>query len=283
MGEFVEFEGVVYECTGHPARCNQAGYEPGSEHESDAWTLLGSCEGTIAPTVATTIDPWEKTGCPEAYDSSATYEEESEVSLDDVVYRCKIFPDNGFCNLHNPYSYYGYLGWETLGSCKGTIVPTSIPTSFPTSSPSYGPTYPKWEKVGCPQEFDESLGTDYDDLETVARDEVVYECKAWPSSARCKQAGYEPGTGEDWGAAWTVLGSCDGTLIPTSSPTPEDFSDCSAPAYDTSASYVAGDQVQADGEIHECRGGVWVLWCNNPAYMPGTTAGQDVWNNVGSC
>ena len=73
------------------------------------------------------------------------------------------------------------------------------------------PTYALWPNGGCPEAFDESRATAYSPGETVEQDGVVYECKPWPDSLHCSQAGYEPGTSLHWTQAWLVLGSCTGT------------------------------------------------------------------------
>lgn len=200
-GEEVEFDGNVYECTApDPARCNQAGYEPSvGQYWEEAWTMMGRCIGTIAPTDFPTASPvaiWDKTGCPEAYNSTdESYEDGSEVSVDDMVYKCKPYPEEGFCIVHSPDSQYGYLGWESLGSCSGTL--------SPTVSPGGG--------SGCPTAFDAS--TAYAAGDSVSVNSNIYECKSWPNSLRCSQAGFEPGTSQHWSMAWEMVGSCAGSKI----------------------------------------------------------------------
>lgn len=280
-GDVVERGGRVYRCQPWPrsGRCNQAGYEPGdSLHWMEAWTVEGSCTGTIPPTLAPTILEWERIGCPEEYEGSATYEEDSTVSKNEVVYRCKPHPDTGFCNTHSPDSWWGFLGWEKLGACAGTLPPTYAPTELPTDLPTTGPTYALWALAGCPEPFDESLGTTYFIGNVTESGGVVYECTEGP---RCNQAGWEPGIGEYWEWSWVVLGSCTGTL--TLGDHPASFSRCSAPAYDGSTAYEEGDLVQAGGVIYSCKPYPSMLWCGNPDYMPGTKNGAEAWDTVGPC
>jgi len=58
----------------------------------------------------------------------------------------------------------------------------------------------------------------------VSVDGKVFSCKAWPFSAHCGQAGYEPLSSPDnrgngaWRDAWTLAGWCSGSIGPTSSP-----------------------------------------------------------------
>ena len=72
------------------------------------------------------------------------------------------------------------------------------------------PTPGLWDKGGCPPAFDESLATAYAAGEHVAVENLVYECVA-SVVARCRQAGWEPGTGMFWEEAWSMVGSCGGT------------------------------------------------------------------------
>jgi len=97
-GSIVEFNSIVYECKPWPdaARCNQAGYEPFSANGNDAWNVLGSCSGSMAPTVTVTVDPWEKVGCPPDFTSGSTagessYVEGDIVSVDEIVYEVRFY------------------------------------------------------------------------------------------------------------------------------------------------------------------------------------------------
>ena len=138
-GDTVESDGKVYECKpAFSVRCNQDGWQPGSSlYWAEAWVILGSCSGTIAPSSSPTKSPsnspslsptyalWSKIGCPPEYSGpgDATYGEGDEVSLNGLVYECKPYPDSGYCNLYSPDSVngsLGSLGWTTLGSCTGT-------------------------------------------------------------------------------------------------------------------------------------------------------------------
>lgn len=291
-GDVVERDGLVFECKegGTAPHCGQAGYEPGTGQVWDtAWTILGSCTGTIAPTVAVTIEKWEREGCPEEYaPSPTTYADASLVSLNGVVYQCKPHPDTGFCNIHSPDSDYGYLGWVTLGSCAGTLAPTNIPTASPSYFPTSSPTYPEWEKGGCPEAFDESLTTMYTEGQVVASNGVVYECKIYPQTARCNQDGWQPGMGDFWTEAWEVLGSCDGTITPTSMPTRQllplwDEEGCPN-EYDAAiaTTYEEGSVVSAYGlRVFECKPWPDAGFCK--LYGPEEENGELGWTVIGGC
>ena len=55
----------VYVCITDNGRCNHPGYEPGSASEAEAWTKLGWCEGTSAPTNSHIHVTASIGGCPE--------------------------------------------------------------------------------------------------------------------------------------------------------------------------------------------------------------------------
>ena len=73
---------MVFECKSSTyGRCSQAGYQPDDMNWDQAWDLLGSCTGTIAPTAS----PMGVVGgaCPDEFSTSTSY------SIGDVV--SKIF------------------------------------------------------------------------------------------------------------------------------------------------------------------------------------------------
>jgi len=130
---------VVYECRPYPASmwCGQAVFAPGEQHADMAWTVLGHCKGTIAPTLApvpyagkckyTMVTETLKdcacgdAGCPNpgglpdggacsktvtvkvketvgVYDASATYVAGEVVRVGLNRYKCKPWPYVLWCN-----------------------------------------------------------------------------------------------------------------------------------------------------------------------------------------
>ena len=80
------------------------------------------------------------------------------------------------------------------------------------------PTAVAWSGVGCPIAY--MAGTAYLGGSTVAVGTMVYECKTGAASGWCTLEAYKPGTGTAWEQAWTLKGSCFGTIAPTTfSPT----------------------------------------------------------------
>ncbi|KAL7539352.1 hypothetical protein ACHAWF_006389 [Thalassiosira exigua] len=257
-GDVVTRNGHVYECGSEAERCRQSGYEP-EEGQSwrEVWTVLGSCAGTIAPSPQPSVALWDKVGCPEEWDSSgsAGYKVDDAVTSDGVVYRCTDDFDDAFCNVLPPTDPDWNLTWEKMGSCTGTLAPTVRPTLAPSSAPTTSPTWTQWDRVGCPQEYDATYATVYESGDLVSYDGHVYACGG--EAGRCRQGGYEPGVGQYWTEAWTILGSCAGTMVPTGSPTRPILpawqkGGCPDP-WDGTANYVYGSTVSAYGMyVYEC-------------------------------
>ena len=93
----------VFKCASEPTNqfCGMSGYEPGTGlHSSEAWTDLGSCSGSLAPTDSPNFDVLKVVGgCPLKYSPSGayTYTEGDEVSKDGFVYKCNAFPNGLYC------------------------------------------------------------------------------------------------------------------------------------------------------------------------------------------
>jgi hypothetical protein len=125
-GELAEVNGLVYKCSMAQAAniwCGHSSYKPGnSQYWASAWSLLGSCTGTIAPTTSPIFKSLMNAGgCPDEYDSSATYEEGDMVTSDDIVYKCRSWPNSAWCNMdiYAPGGVYSEMAWATLGYCEG--------------------------------------------------------------------------------------------------------------------------------------------------------------------
>lgn len=215
----------VYQCASEPTNqfCGMSGYEPGEGlYTGSAWTELGRCEGTISPTSSPSFESLaDAGGCPGEYTSDAGYEEGDRVSKDGFVYTCKGWPQSAHCSqtgyepgndIPTAEDPYWKQAWSVTGFCSGTIAPTTSP-SFEVLS----------AMGGCPEAWEnKAVGDAYEEGDKVSDGSLVYQCKSWPQSGHCGQAGYEPNsdpaTPEAWKDAWTVVGWCDGSMGPTSSP-----------------------------------------------------------------
>ena len=216
---------AVYKCADAPTNqfCGMAGYEAGEGLYTDqAWTLMGSCEGSLSPTGSPSFEVLaDAGGCPGEYEGGAAYEEGDRVSKDGFVYQCKGWPASAHCSqagyepgmdVPNAEDPYWKQAWTVAGYCSGTISPTGAPSYDVLISVG-----------GCPEEWEaKTVGDAYEEGDRVSDGKLVYACKGWPMSSHCGQAGYEPNTDpatpEAWKDAWSVIGWCDGTVGPTASP-----------------------------------------------------------------
>jgi len=145
--------GKIYQCKSWPnsGYCANAEYSPANTEKGcngevcwpTAWTYVGGCTGTIAPTQApmfTSLAQWEKDGCPEEYiPNNSNYKPGDYVSVsknDDntygVVWMCKNAMTAPWCQSEGyaPGSQYGGQAWEKVGYCDGTMSPTQAPVPF---------------------------------------------------------------------------------------------------------------------------------------------------------
>merc|ERR1712080_387170 len=81
---------VWFECKSDAVgRCSQAGYQPGDDGWNEAWDILGSCTGTLAPTASPANGLADAGGCPEAFDAGVNYKLGEKVAFNSMVFKCK--------------------------------------------------------------------------------------------------------------------------------------------------------------------------------------------------
>eukprot|EP00956_Cyclotella_meneghiniana_P017798 scaffold29280_cov49-Cyclotella_meneghiniana.AAC.1 len=295
-GDLVELDGNVYSCstvTGANLWCGLDAYKPGdSVHWEMAWTLLGSCDGTIRPTTAPAYTSLTNhNGCPVEFDASATYEAGDNVELYGLVYECRSWPNSGWCSQegYEPDGPNYKDAWIVLGFCEGTMAPTTSPNF--SSLAEIGD--------GCPKEYASSTVYEEGDQVSVSVNDiesVVYECKSWPNGAYCNSGlAFAPGT-DSGNLGWTKKGFCDGTLVPTKAPivyapdekcrwyngtkaiTIEPWSDAKR------STYVAGTRVRKGTNVYKCKSWPYFLWCQTNNYEPEVgTAWGNAWTKAGEC
>eukprot|EP00584_Thalassiosira_punctigera_P002647 CAMPEP_0172527200 /NCGR_PEP_ID=MMETSP1067-20121228/1937_1 /TAXON_ID=265564 ORGANISM="Thalassiosira punctigera, Strain Tpunct2005C2" /NCGR_SAMPLE_ID=MMETSP1067 /ASSEMBLY_ACC=CAM_ASM_000444 /LENGTH=652 /DNA_ID=CAMNT_0013310885 /DNA_START=110 /DNA_END=2068 /DNA_ORIENTATION=- len=266
--------------------CGQNGYDPIGIYSGQAWDMeSGQCSGTVTASSANIPVEWNGGGCPKSYAGGSDYSAGALVSVAktgyNMVYQCAGEPNNLFCGMsgYEPgNSVYWEIAWSSLGSCNGTMTPTASPNYVSIT-----------DVGGCPAEFDS--GADYDEGDRVSKDGLVYTCKSWPSSARCSQQGYEPGTSgacsghacvEYWKDAWTVTGYCSGTIAPTTAPNFSSLVDVGGCPDDWSVqSYEEGDRVHSMGLVYECRQWPFSGHCGQAGYEPNVnSATTDAWKRA---
>lgn len=154
-----------------------------------------------------------------------------------------------------------------------TTKPTNVPTRKPTKIPTAAPTFAAWSGGGCPGAY--AQGTFYNMGDIVAFEGLVYKCKSESAAAAlwCGMIGYEPKEGIAWEQAWERLGSCSGSIGPTTSPNYSslpDFGGCpgSYVAKAVGDSYGPGDTVSANGLVFECNPFPLSAHCSQLGFEP---------------
>ena len=187
-------------------------------------------ESTYQPSASpTTTSPTQQPlaflgPCPGSFVILSSYGMGAQVQADGIVYECiSDYDCSGFA--FEPGSSFGlwHEKWEVVGSCSGSTPPTTlIPTRLPSRQPSLSPsTFPPSvspvmaspTKGGCPESF--TLLSSYGIGSQVQVDSLVYECT---SDYDCSGFAFEPASSFGlWQEKWILVGSCSGTLAPTTS------------------------------------------------------------------
>lgn len=144
------------------------------------------------------------------------------------------------------------------------------------------PRLPLWDEVrqGCPTGFQGGANYDPNDVVSVEGNTVhafricfqrlstnimirlrnikgiVYECASWPQNLFCGMSMYEPATGQYWESAWSIIGSCRGTLTPTTSPSFHHLQDMGVCPdewqWGIHVTYEEGDLISAGRFVFQC-------------------------------
>jgi len=277
--------------------CNDPGRQPGTLYEGTAWTKKEVCDSSLATAAPAEPARWDTStpGCPAAWESGESYAEGEIATFEDsngfsLVYQCAKGANHLFCgnDAYNPITGQSNLKvWTSLGSCDISIV---LPLS----------DYPGYEALtdegGCPNEYE--AGEPYVSGDKVSREGLVYECKSGSLGLHCPQAGYEPGEGIASAEAWTVIGTCSGTIGPTSSPSFDALTlvgGCPDEWETKADGYEEGDLVSGTGDdeyklVYSCVAWPNSGWCGQAGYEPGLEDIQGVpapwknaWTVVGYC
>jgi len=268
------------------AFCDKHGFSPlDSIHANVAWTALGSCVGSIAPTSAPAYNLLTRTGaCPGAFSSSTKYNAGDEVSKEGLVYTCKPYPYGGWCSVSGYEPGEGAAGrwmdaWDLKGYCS----------YVPTYSPTLGDIDVLQE---CPSDW---YAGKYEEGDKVQVKGIAYKCNAWPMSDHCGQPGYEPNSEatDVWKVAWTRYGVCHrpGEFAPTTSPTIDALTSIGAcpDEWSSESNVKYGDMVAVTVSssplvrmAFKCK--PWPMGDHCGQYSPSTEVpGSLGWTFVGSC
>lgn len=271
-----------FRCTGTPAFCSQR--DPAGNFGSIDWTQEATCSGSAPAPAASIPAAWSGGGCPAAFVGGTDYDPESVVTVDmgtfSLVYQCTSAPNNLFCGQsgYEPgTSQHGAVAWTELGSCMGMLSPTTSPVNVVLQ-----------DVGGCPVVYSASAA--YDEGDRVSENQLVYQCRGYPQSGHCSQAGFEPGTSAG-ATAWNIIGVCGGTIGPTSSPSFVSLTAMGACPDGWVAganNYDEGDRVSANELVFQCKAFPFSGWCGQNGYEPladnaTPDAWRDAWTLLGYC
>ena len=230
-------------------------------------------------------------GCYPVWSSGSAYFSGSLVSATQIVnatagttvtknFKCTSGsePALSHCPTYDPSNaVQAAAAWSDQGECSGS---QAIVTDAPTSKP----THAAWSGAGCPKAWVD--GGSYESGEMAEVDGVAYKCSdAAFVNAWCGNSNYKPGDSLYWEQAWTLLGSCDGTIAPTSSPVYVSLTDAGGcpDEYVAGSTYEENDKVAVNGIVYKCRAWPNSAWCSMDGYEPDGVNSGDAWTRVGYC
>jgi hypothetical protein len=176
--------------------------------------------------------------------------------------------------------------------CPNLILHLSTPLA-PTGSPSFDPLN---EQAGCPEAFDEDAEYEAGDKVSVDLDgttSLVWQCSSDVHQARyCNQQV----PGNEYKLGWNLLGHCEGTIAPTTSPIFDALTEVGngcPDVYDPTTDYESGDLVSVAlsddasgnrGVVYQCKSWPEGAYCNAGVnFAPGTDNSAMGWSLKGSC
>ncbi|KAL7507857.1 hypothetical protein ACHAXN_004984 [Cyclotella atomus] len=153
-----------------------------------------------------------------------------------------------------------------------------------TNKPTSKPTFPEWNGAGCPRKWMD--GSSYEPKDMVEIDGVVYECSKQELlfiDQLCGLISYKPGDSLHWEVAWTRVGSCTGTIRPTSSPVYVDLTYIGGcpPEFSEHIKYETGDTIQVNGIVMQCKEWPHGAFCNS--VEPFGSTHEMAWLTLGYC
>ena len=186
-------------------------------------------------------------------------------------------PSLSHCPTYDPAGSNTGGVWSDEGKCSGT-------EALVTPAPTPKPTHAAWSGAGCPKAW--VNGGSYDGGDVAEVDGVVYQCStAHAVNLWCGKSNYKPGDSLHWEQAWTLLGSCDGTIAPTTSPNYQYLADHGGcpNEYAPGTMYEGGDKVTMGSIVYQCRPWPNSGWCSMNQYEPGGVNSNDAWTILGYC
>ncbi|KAL3782898.1 hypothetical protein ACHAW5_009069 [Stephanodiscus triporus] len=245
-------------------------YSPGTAYVAGSWVSAS----------VSTITPYSWVACtPSVTCPTGWMQEGGVVTKSTHNFKCST---EAWCNnpAFAPGGIYSDSAWtKEANACSGTAV---VPAPTPPPTPAL------WASGGCPEAYAANTRVAPGASVSVTKDGVslVYTCTTDANSSFCPQAGYEPGTGTHWELAWTLSGSCTGSLSPTESPISSLPNQGGCPSlWTTSVEYRGGDKVSKNGMVFQCNAYPISLFCSQTGYEPLLASGiwESAWTALGPC
>mmetsp|Transcript_21631 Transcript_21631/g.49554 ORF Transcript_21631/g.49554 Transcript_21631/m.49554 type:complete len:670 (-) Transcript_21631:115-2124(-) len=275
-----------YSCVEGPnsAFCSMSGFEPAGQYSSQAWTKESAvCSGVATITAAPILAAWQTdSGCPDAYVSGKAYGPDDTVSVGGPP--VAVAAGGGPPVSVSLSTYCSYSSPGVMHNC-----PSIFPAQF-TEAYTCDDGYHICCIASSPGSMVSNTGGETCTKDVAAMTSVVYECAATPNNLFCGMSGYEPGTGQYWENVWTLLGSCSGTISPTTSPAYTTLTDQNGcpDAWEAGVNkYKESDKVAKGGLVYQCNAFPYSGFCGQTGYEPnaddGTEFWKQAWTVIGYC
>ena len=192
-------------------------------------------------------------------------------------------PSLSHCNTYDPAKPLQQLAaWKDEGECDPSL--DSPPSPVTCGQTDASTVYQEWTGKGCPKPW--VADTDYAPGDLAQVEGVVYKCLDAGFSSFCGQSGFMPGSDSMfWKQAWVLLGSCDGTISPSTSPnfiSLEDAGGC-PDEYQKGMEYKSGDKVSTHDIIYACKVWPYSQRCSMDGYEPDSPNAAEAWTVIGHC
>ena len=192
-----------------------------------------------------------------------------------------IQPSLSHCPLYDPSNpEQQSAAWKDEGECDPSLAPSPV---------AYGQTnasnQPKWTGKGCPKPWVADM--DYAPGDLVQLEGMVYKCLDAGFSSFCGQSGFKPSNGDSmfWEHVWVLLGSCDGTISPSTSPNFALLGDAGGcpDEHQSGIDYGSGDKVSVGNIVYACKGWPYSQRCSMVGYEPDGPNAAEAWMVIGHC
>ena len=190
-------------------------------------------------------------------------------------------PSLSHCPAFDPSSpLQQSAAWNDEGECDPSLPPSPVASGQTNDS-----NQPKWTGKGCPKPW--AADMDYAPGDLVQREGMVYKCLDAGFSSFCGQSSFKPGNGDSmfWEQVWVLLGSCEGTMSPSTSPNFISLGDAGGcpDEYQVGFEYESGDKVSVRNIVYACKAWPYSQRCSMGGYEPDGLGAAEAWTVIGHC